>query len=350
MHELALPLLIGLIVVALGFDFLNGLHDAANSIATVVGTRLISPVAAVGFAAFFNFAAYFLALKWPALHKVADTIGKGLIDKDLMTPAVVFGALIGAMFWNVVTWVKGLPSSSSHALVGGLVGAGVAHAGFPSIQWIGLNKTLIAIVLSPLLGMILTMAIMLVTSWLGVRASASGAERTFRSLHLVSAGAYSLGHGLNDAQKTMGIISVLLYSTGYLHGEFHVPGWVALSCYVAIGLGTLSGGWRIIETMGTRITKLSQHQGFSASAGGSVMLFAASYLGIPVSTTHTITGCVIGAGAARRASAVNWGIARNVMIAWVITIPASAAVAAIFYWVVTDISRGLVVIEAVVLV
>ena len=335
MHSLALPLLIGLIAVALAFDFLNGLHDAANSIATVVGTRLISPVAAVGFAAFFNFAAYFLALHWPALHKVADTIGKGLIDKDLITPAVVFGALVGAMFWNVVTWIKGIPSSSSHALVGGIVGAGVAHAGFPSIQWVGLNKTLIAIVLSPMLGLILTMAIMLLTSWLGLRASARGAERTFRGLHLVSAGAYSLGHGLNDAQKTMGIISVLLYSTGYLHGEFHVPGWVALSCYIAMGLGTLSGGWRIIETMGTRITKLSQHQGFSASAAGSIMLFAASYLGIPVSTTHTITGCVIGAGAARRASAVRWGIAGNVAIAWIITIPASALVAALFYWLVS---------------
>jgi PiT family inorganic phosphate transporter len=341
MHELALPLIIGLIIVALAFDFLNGLHDAANSIATVVGTRLISPLWAVAFAAFFNFAAYFLALKWPALHKVADTIGQGLIDKDLITPAVIFGALVGAMCWNVVTWVKGIPSSSSHALVGGLVGAGVAHAGFPSIQWIGLNKTLIAIVLSPLLGLILTMGIMLATSWFGQRASARGAERTFRGLHLVSAGAYSLGHGLNDAQKTMGIITVLLYSTGYLHGEFHVPHWVALSCYVAIGLGTLSGGWRIIETLGTRITKLNQHQGFSASAGGSVMLFAASYLGIPVSTTHTITGCVIGAGAARRASAVRWGIAGNVAIAWVITIPAAAIVAAIFYWLVTAIAAAI---------
>ena len=335
MHELAFPLLVALIVVALAFDFLNGLHDAANSIATVVGTRLLSPLAAVGFAAFFNFAAYFLALQWPALHKVADTIGKGLIDKDLVTPAVVFGALVGAMFWNVVTWLKGIPSSSSHALVGGLVGAGIAHAGIGSIQWTGLNKTLVAIVLSPLLGLILTMIIMLTTSWLGLRASARGAERTFRGLHLASAGAYSLGHGLNDAQKTMGIISVLLYSTGYLHGGFQVPHWVALSCYVAIGLGTLTGGWRIIETMGTRITKLDQHQGFSASAGGSVMLFAASYLGIPVSTTHTITGCVIGAGAARRASAVRWGIAKNVMIAWLITIPASATVAALFYWLVS---------------
>jgi PiT family inorganic phosphate transporter len=335
MYQLALPLLIGLIVVALAFDFLNGLHDAANSIATVVGTRLISPVGAVAFAAFFNFAAYFLALQWPALHKVADTIGKGLIDKDLITPAVVFGALVGAMFWNVVTWIKGIPSSSSHALVGGLVGAGLAHAGIGSVQWSGLNKTLIAIVLSPLLGLILTMLVMLVTSWLGAKASAAGAERSFRGLHLVSAGAYSLGHGLNDAQKTMGIITVLLYSTGYLHGEFHVPGWVALSCYIAIGLGTLTGGWRIIETMGTRITKLNQHQGFSASAGGSVMLFAASYLGIPVSTTHTITGCVIGAGAARRASAVRWGVAGDVAVAWIITIPASATVAALFYWLIS---------------
>ena len=335
MHQLALPLLIGLIAVALCFDFLNGLHDAANSIATVVGTRLIGPVAAVGFAAFFNFAAYFLALKWPALHNVADTIGKGLIDKDLVTPAVVFGALVGAMFWNVVTWVKGIPSSSSHALVGGIIGAGVAHAGFPSIQWVGLNKTLIAIVLSPVLGLILTMAIMLSTSWMGARATARGAERTFRGLHLFSAGAYSLGHGLNDAQKTMGIITVLLYSTGYLNGDFAVPNWVALSCYIAMGIGTLTGGWRIIETMGTRITKLNQHQGFSASAGGSVMLFAASYLGIPVSTTHTIAGCVIGAGAARRASAVRWGLTGNIGVAWVITIPASAIVAALFYWLVS---------------
>jgi PiT family inorganic phosphate transporter len=334
-YELALPLLVGLIAVALAFDFLNGLHDAANSIATVVGTRVLPPVIAVGFAAFFNFAAYFLALKWPELHNVADTIGKGLVDKDVITPAVVFGALIGAMFWNVLTWVKGIPSSSSHALVGGIVGAGVAHAGFPSIQWIGLNKTLIAIVASPTLGLILTMAIMLATSWLGSRASARGGERTFRGLHLVSSGTLSLSHGLNDAPTTMGLITVLLYSTGHLSGHFHVPNWVALSCYVAMGLGTLTGGWRIIETMGTRITKLNQHQGFSASLGGSVMLFSASYLGIPVSTTHTMTGCVIGAGAARRASAVRWGIAGNVAVAWVITIPASATVAAMFYWLIS---------------
>jgi len=331
MHELALPLLVGLILLALAFDFLNGLHDAANSIATVVATRLLGPVQAVAFAAFFNFAAYFLMLAFPSLHKVAETIGKGLIDKDLVTPGVVFGALVGAMFWNVVTWLKGIPSSSSHALVGGIVGAGVAHAGFGSIQWSGLNMTLVAIVLSPTLGMVLSMLIMLVTSWLMARATAGGAERTFRGLHLVSAGAYSLGHGLNDAQKTMGIITVLLYSTGYLSGEFHVPHWVAISCYIAIGLGTLSGGWRIIETMGSRITKLSQHQGFSASTGGSVMLFAASWLGIPVSTTHTITGSIIGAGVARRASAVRWGVAGNVLAAWFITIPASATVGALFY-------------------
>jgi len=334
-HELALPLLIGLIAVALAFDFLNGLHDAANSIATVVATRLLSPGWAVAFAAFFNFAAYFLSLAVPELHRVADTIGKGLIDKDLVTPAVVFGALVGAMFWNVVTWLKGIPSSSSHALVGGIIGAGVAHAGLTGVQWTGLNKTLIAIVLSPTLGLMLTMLIMLVTSWLGVRAHATGAERTFRALHLVSSATYSLGHGLNDAQKTMGIIAVLLYSTGYLNGEFHVPHWVAISCYIAIGLGTLCGGWRIIETMGSRITKLSQHQGFSASTGGSVMLITASYYGIPVSTTHTITGCVIGAGAARRASAVRWGVAQSVVLAWVITIPASASVAALFYWLTT---------------
>jgi len=335
MHELAMPLLIGLIVIALAFDFLNGLHDAANSIATVVATRLLRPVQAVAFAAFFNFAAYFLALAVPELHKVADTIGKGLIDKDLVTPAVVFGALIGAMFWNVVTWLKGIPSSSSHALVGGLIGAGVAHAGLTGVQWTGLNKTLIAIVLSPTIGMLLALLIMLVTSWMAVRASPRGAERSFKALHLVSAAAYSVGHGLNDAQKTMGIITVLLYSTGHLTGDFHVPHWVAISCYIAIGLGTLSGGWRIIKTMGTRITRLSQHQAFSASTGGSIMLFAASWLGIPVSTTHTITGCIIGAGVARRPSAVRWGVARGVVTAWVITIPASAAVGALFYWLTT---------------
>lgn len=331
MHELAFPLLIGLIVVALAFDFLNGLHDAANSIATVVATRLLGPVTAVGFAAFFNFAAYFLMLLFPSLHKVAETIGAGLIDKQLVTPGVVFGALAGAMFWNLATWLKGIPSSSSHALVGGLVGAGVAHAGMTGIQWSGLNKTLIAIVLSPMLGMILSMLVMLVTSWLFRNASARSADRNFRYLHLASSAAYSVSHGLNDAQKTMGVITVLLYSTGNLTGTFAVPHWVAIACYIAMALGTLTGGWKIIETMGSRITKLSQHQGFSASTGGSIILFAASVMGIPVSTTHTITGCVIGAGTARRTSAVRWGVAQNVIIAWIITIPASALVGAFFY-------------------
>ena len=331
MHELAIPLLVGLIVIALAFDYLNGLHDAANSIATVVATRLLGPVQAVAFAAFFNFAAYFLTLAFPSLHKVADTIGKGLIDKDLITPGVVFGALIGASFWNVVTWLKGIPSSSSHALVGGLIGAGVAHAGLGGVQWTGLNKTLIAIVLSPLLGMILALLIMALTSWMMRRATARGAEQRFGALHLISAAAYSTGHGLNDAQKTMGLITVLLYSTGYLRGDFQVPHWVAISCYIAISLGTLTGGWKIIETMGSRITKIDHHQGFAASTGGSIMLFTASWLGIPVSTTHTITGCIVGAGIARRASAVRWGVAQNVVVAWIITIPASAAVGALFY-------------------
>ncbi|MGE4431869.1 MAG: anion permease [Sphingobium sp.] len=331
MHDLAFPLLVALILVALAFDYLNGLHDAANSIATVVATRLLRPVQAVLFAAFFNFAAYFLTLIFPALHKVAETIGSGLIDKELVTPAVIFGALIGAMFWNVVTWMKGIPSSSSHALVGGLIGAGVAHAGINGIEWRGLNLTLIAIVLSPMLGMMLSMFVMLVTSWACRDASPRGADRGFRYLHLASSAAYSLSHGLNDAQKTMGIITVLLYSTGYLKGAFEVPHWVAIACYLAIALGTMTGGWKIIETMGSRITKLSQHQGFSASLGGSAVVFGASLMGIPVSTTHTITGCVIGAGTARRASAVRWGVAQSVVTAWIITIPASAVVGALFY-------------------
>ncbi len=335
MHQLALPLLAGLILVALLFDYLNGLHDAANSIATVVATRLLGPVQAVAFAAFFNFAAYFLTIAFPALHKVAETIGKGLIDKDLVTPSVVFAALIGAMFWNVVTWLKGIPSSSSHALVGGIVGAGLASAGVGTIQWSGVTKTLAFIPLAPLLGMTMAMIVMLLSSWAAARASARGADRGFRALHLLSSAAYSLGHGLNDAQKTMGIITVLLFSTGYLHGEFEVPHWVAISCYIAIGLGTLTGGWKIIETMGSRITKLDQHQGFAASTGGSFLLFGASWFGIPVSTTHTITGAVIGAGVARRASAVRWGVAQNVVMAWLITIPASAAVAALIYWLTT---------------
>jgi PiT family inorganic phosphate transporter len=323
---LALPLIIALVVMAFAFDFLNGLHDAANSIATVVATRSLSPVVAVLFAAVFNFAAYFVFGL-----KVAETVGKGIINKDVVTPGVVFGALVGAMAWNVITWWRGIPSSSSHALVGGLLGAGLMHAGPGAIVWGGLTATTVAIVLSPLIGLAVSMLFFLVTAWLLVLVTARTAEGLFKRLHLVSAAAYSLGHGANDAQKTMGIITVLLYSQGYLGTSFHVPLWVVLGCYVAMGVGTLSGGWKIIQTMGSRITRLTQHQGFCASAGGSVMLFAASSLGIPVSTTHTITGCIVGVGAARRTTAVRWGVAQRVAVAWVVTIPAAATVGALFY-------------------
>ena len=326
----AFPLIVALVAMALAFDFLNGLHDAANSIATVVSTRLLTPAQAVLFAAFFNFAAY-----WTFGLKVAETVGKGIVDKDVITPQVIFGALVGAMTWNVITWLKGIPSSSSHALIGGLLGAGTAHAGVKAIVWAGVTKTTSAIVLSPVVGLAISMLLVLLTSWLFMKATANAAEGAFKKLHLVSAAAYSLGHGANDAQKTMGIIAVLLYSQGMLGDKFHVPTWVVISCYVAMGLGTMSGGWKIIETMGSRITKLSHHQGFCASAGGSIMLFAASAYGIPVSTTHTITGCVVGVGAARRASAVRWGVAHRVVVAWLITIPASAGVGALFYWLTT---------------
>ena len=326
MHELAFPLLVGLIAIALAFDFLNGLHDAANSIATVVSTRLLSPVVAVLFAAFGNFAAYWLV----GLH-VAETVGKGIIDKDAVTPAVVFGALIGAMFWNIVTWIKGIPSSSSHALIGGLLGAGIAHGGFGVVESAGTSKTVIAIFLSPVIGFVLAMGMVLLTSWLFKGFQPRRAEGVFKSLHLVSSAAYSISHGGNDAQKTMGMITVLLYSTGYLHGDFHVPEWVVISCYAAIALGTMSGGWKIIKTMGNKLTRLNHHSGFCASTAGSIVVFGASAMGIPVSTTHAITGSVIGTGAARRASSVRWGLAANVVVAWFITIPASAAVGAAFY-------------------
>ena len=326
MHELAFPLLVGLVIIALAFDFLNGLHDAANSIATVVSTRLLSPVWAVVFAAFGNFAAYWLV----PLH-VADTIGKGIINKDMVTPGVVFGALIGAMFWNVVTWLKGIPSSSSHALLGGLLGAGIAHAGLGAVESKKTLETIAAIFLSPMIGFALAMLMVLVTSWLFKGFQPRRAEGVFKTLHLFSSAAYSISHGGNDAQKTMGMIAVLLYSTGHMQGEFHIPTWVVISCYLAISLGTLSGGWKIIKTMGTKLTKLNHHTGFSASTAGSVVVFSASYLGIPVSTTHAITGAVIGTGAARKASAVRWGVAGRVVTAWFITIPMSAAVGAIFY-------------------
>ena len=323
---LALPLLFALIGVALLFDFLNGLHDAANSIATVVSTRVLRPQIAVAWAAFFNFIAFLFF----GLH-VAETVGKGIVDPGIIDPAVIFGALMGAITWNIVTWMAGIPSSSSHALIGGLLGAGTAKAGIAAVVWSGVTKTTVAIFLSPTIGMIVALLLVAITSWLFRRINAPFADRIFRRLQLVSAALYSLGHGGNDAQKTMGIIAVLLFSQGYLGSEFYVPFWVVLSAQAAMGLGTLLGGWRIVHTMGSKITRLTPHQGFCAETGGAIMLFSATSLGIPVSTTHTITGCIVGVGAARRASAVRWGVAGNIVIAWVVTLPAAALVGAGFY-------------------
>jgi PiT family inorganic phosphate transporter len=323
---IALPVLIGLVAFALLFDFINGLHDAANSIATVVSTRVLTPQLAVAWAAFFNFAAFLFI----GLH-VAETIGKGIIDPAIVDPAVIFGALSGAMLWNLATWYFGLPSSSSHALVGGLVGAGTAKGGLAAIVSSGVIKTTVFIFAAPLLGMAMAIAMVVVTSWLFKPVAASTADRTFRQLQLVSSAAYSIGHGANDAQKTMGIITVLLFSTGYLHGEFHVPWWVILAAQLAMGLGTLMGGWRIVKTMGSKITRLTPHQGFCAETGGAILLFGATAFGIPVSTTHTITGAIMGVGAARRVSAVRWGVAGNIIIAWIVTIPAASGIAALVY-------------------
>jgi PiT family inorganic phosphate transporter len=323
---LALPLLIGLIVVALAFDFLNGLHDAANSIATIVSTRVLRPQYAVAWAAFFNFVAFLFF----GLH-VAQTIGTGIVAADVVDARVIFGALMGAIVWNLITWGFGIPSSSSHALIGGLVGAGIAKAGFNAVVWSGLSKTTAAIVLSPLSGFVLAILLMLVVSWLFIQFTPFAVDRYFRSLQFVSASLYSLGHGGNDAQKTMGIIAVLLYSQGQLGDKFYVPFWVVLSCQAAMGLGTLFGGWRIVKTMGSRITRLTPMQGFCAETGGAITLFAATYWGIPVSTTHTITGSIVGVGAARRVSAVRWGVANSIVIAWIITIPATALIAALTY-------------------
>jgi len=323
---IALPILIALILIALVFDFLNGLHDAANSIATIVSTRVLRPQTAVAWAAFFNFIAFLFF----GAH-VAQTVGTGIVSADVVDARVVFGALMGAIAWNIITWALGIPSSSSHALIGGLVGAGTAKVGVKAIVWGGLAKTSAAIVLSPMSGFILAMLLFLIVSWLFVRYTPFAVDDTFRSLQFVSASLYSLGHGGNDAQKTMGIIAVLLYSQGHLGGEFHVPFWVMLACYACMGLGTLIGGWRIVHTMGSRITRLRPFQGFCAETGGAITLFGATWLGIPVSTTHTITGCIIGVGAARSVSAVRWSVANNIVIAWIITIPATAFIGALFY-------------------
>ncbi|MCL2715880.1 MAG: inorganic phosphate transporter [Alphaproteobacteria bacterium] len=325
--DVALPVLIGLIAVALLFDFLNGLHDAANSIATIVSTRVLRPQYAVAWAAFFNFVAFLVF----GLH-VAQTIGTGIIDPSIVDAPVIFAALVGAIVWNIITWVLGIPSSSSHALVGGLVGAGIAKAGISAAVWSGLSKTVAAIVLSPLVGFLLAMVLVVIVSWLAARSTPFTVDRTFRILQFFSASLYSLGHGGNDAQKTMGIIAVLLYSHGHLGEHFSVPFWVVLSCQAAMALGTLMGGWRIVRTMGLRITRLTPTQGFCAETGGAITLFVATFLGVPVSTTHTITGAIVGVGAARRVSAVRWNVAGSIVYAWIITIPAAAAVAALTYW------------------
>ena len=318
-------LLVFLIAVALAFDLINGMHDAANSIATVVSTRVLKPFHAVLWAAFFNFAAYFIFES-----HVASTIGKGIISPDMVDNAVVFCALAGAIAWNLITWWGGIPSSSSHALVGGIVGAGVAKAGTGAIVWGGLSKTLYAIVLSPFTGFLLAIAFTILVAWLFLRASPAFADSLFRKLQLVTAALYSLGHGSNDAQKTAGIIAVLLYSNG-VYAEFTVPGWVILACYTVMGLGTMLGGWRIVHTMGSKITRLTPMQGACAETAGALTLFGATSLGIPVSTTHTITGAIVGVGAARRVSAVRWNIATGIVYAWIVTIPAAAAIAALAY-------------------
>jgi len=328
--SLAFPILIGLIGVALLFDFLNGLHDAANSIATIVSTRVLRPQYAVAWAAFFNFIAFAVF----GLH-VAQTIGTGIIHPEVIDAHVIFAALIGAIVWNLVTWGLGMPSSSSHALIGGLLGAGIAKAGLSVAVWSGLSKTLLAIVLSPLVGFLLALFLTAIVSWASVRSTPFAVDRAFRILQFVSASLYSLGHGGNDAQKTMGIIAVLLYSQGYLGSEFSVPFWVVIACQAAMALGTLMGGWRIVRTMGLRITKLTPMQGFCAETGGAATLFAATFLGIPVSTTHTITGAIVGVGAARRVSAVRWNVASSIVWAWIFTIPAAALVAAATYYATT---------------
>jgi PiT family inorganic phosphate transporter len=327
--SIGFPLLVGIIVIALAFDISNGMHDAANSIATVVSTRVLRPQYAVVWAAFFNFVAFLFF----GLH-VANTIGKGIIDPAVADPRVVLGALGGAIAWNIITWWGGIPSSSSHALVGGLIGGALAKTGTTSVlAWEGIGKTAAGIVLSPLLGFLIALGLMLAVSWLSVRSTPFAVDSRFRHGQLLSAALYSLGHGANDAQKTIGIVGILLFSQGYMGNEFNIPLWVVLVCQAAMGLGTLTGGWRIVKTMGSRITRLTPMQGFCAEGAGALTLFLATSLGVPVSTTHTISGGIMGVGAARRTSAVRWGVARGIVWAWIITIPASAVIAAITYWI-----------------
>lgn len=316
------------VVVALAFDFMNGFHDAANSIATIVSTRVLRPQAAVAWAAFFNFIAFLFF----GLH-VANTLGKGIIDPAAIDPIVIFSALVGSLVWNVITWYYGIPSSSSHALIGGLAGSVLVRGNWNALNLGELAKIGASIVLSPLLGFVLAFVLMTVVILIFFRSTPRRVDRWGRRLQLLSASLYSLGHGGNDAQKTMGIISVLLFSQGLLGPTFHVPLWVVLSCQAAMGLGTLFGGWRIVETMGMKITKLKPIGGFCAETGGALTLFLATTLGIPVSTTHTITGSIMGVGAVTKLSAVRWGVAKRIVWAWIITIPASGVVAAITAWI-----------------
>jgi PiT family inorganic phosphate transporter len=327
--QISFSVLVFLVALSLAFDFMNGFHDAANSIATIVSTGVLKPYQAVVWAATFNFIAlFFFELK------VAATVGKGIVDPVVVDHVVIFGAVSGALAWNIITWWFGIPSSSSHALIGGLIGATIANAGTGSLIASGITKVALFIVISPALGFILGSALMLGVSWAFFRSTPRGTDRWFRRLQLVSSAAYSLGHGSNDAQKTMGVIWLLLIAAGLsTTAETHPPYWVILSCYVAIALGTLFGGWRIVKTMGQKITKLKPVGGFCAETGGALTLFIASGSGIPVSTTHTITGAIVGVGSSHKFSAVRWGLAGNIVWAWILTIPASAIMAAIAWWI-----------------
>ncbi|MBX3590694.1 MAG: inorganic phosphate transporter [Burkholderiaceae bacterium] len=327
--HISFSVVVFLVVLALAFDFMNGFHDAANSIATVVSTGVLKPYQAVAWAATFNFLALFMFEL-----KVAATVGKGIVDPTVVDHVVIFGALAGALAWNIITWWSGIPSSSSHALIGGLIGATIAKSGAGSLLGSGITKVALFIVISPTLGFILGSALMLGVSWAFFRSTPRSTDRWFRRLQLASSALYSIGHGSNDAQKTMGIIWLLLIAAGLSStAEHHPPYWVVLSCYLAIGLGTLFGGWRIVKTMGQKITKLKPVGGFCAEAGGAITLFIASGFGIPVSTTHTITGAIVGVGSSQKFSAVRWGLAGNIVWAWILTIPASAAMAALAWWI-----------------
>ena len=316
-----------LVALALIFDFINGFHDSANSVATIVSTRILSPKYAVMWAAFFNFIAFLFF----GLH-VAGTIGKGIVDVSVIDRQIIFGTLMGAIIWDVITWWLGLPSSSSHALIGGLIGSAMAKAGTGTLVWAGIQKTLIFIVIAPVAGFILGMILAWIVFRLLYKVSPFKVDKFFRIGQLISAAMYSLGHGGNDAQKTMGIIASLLFSAGYLGPVFHIPFWIVISCQAAIALGTMFGGWRIVKTMGQKLSKLRPVDGFCAETGAAITLYVSTALGVPVSTTHTITGSILGIGTIKKASSVKWMIAKNIVLAWILTIPAAAILSAFFYW------------------